>query len=206
MANQWFYSKCDHLTDEQILFYSYFFASNWKPSKCDLQSELNPQDPLGSLSSTFITTGTNKSCARPSDARAAPLLTVIFSNPSYRKALDPASAFPAFAILQCSESRKAIKKNLFLSLKSADVTWSTHSDQICWVGECHFYPVTFKGRTMILLTCPRSLESVSVALGIQPRRTSAHGHNWMLYNPRSSPYPLTKSMQLVHCLLQFSQK
>lgn len=129
MANRWFCLKCDHLTDEKILFYLYF-ASNCKPSKCDLHSELNPQDPLGSLSSTLITIGTNKSCARPRDARAAPLLTVIYSNPSYTKAQDPASAFPALEILQCSGSRKAVK-NLFLSLKSADVTWSTRSAQIC---------------------------------------------------------------------------
>lgn len=119
------YFECNHVKDEQISS-----SSNCKPDKCQLQLKLNQETQPGFLSSMYLTAGTNRKAGQGQVMPVQPHCWLGFTviNPTRRHGIQlllPSSRVSE--VLTEQESRKS----LFLSLKSADVTWRAHRAQIC---------------------------------------------------------------------------
>lgn len=117
------YFECNHVMDEQI-------SSSSKPDKCQLQLKLSQENLFEFLSSMHLTAGTNRKAGQGQVVPVQPHCWLGFTvvNPTRRHGIQlllPSPRVPEALTEQESH------ENLFLSPKSADVTWRAHRAQIC---------------------------------------------------------------------------
>lgn len=185
------YFECNHVMDEQISS-----SSNCKPEKCQLQLKLNQEKQLGFLSSMHLTASSDRKAGQGQVVPVQPHCWLGFTviNPTRRHRIQ--LLLPSSRVSEVLTEQES-HKNLFLSPKSADVTWRAHRAQICWVGNAIFTHSLFKVEPGFCWLAQGHWNPLQLLWEYSPGGPVLTSITESRHSPRSSSYPATKLVQLM---------
>lgn len=180
------YFECNHVMDEQI-------SSSSKPDKCQLQLKLSQENLFEFLSSMHLTAGTNRKAGQGQVVPVQPHCWLGFTviNPTRRHRIH--SLLPSPRVPEALTEQES-HENLFLSPKSADVTWRAHRAQICWVGNAIFTHSLFRAEPGSCWLAQGRWNPLQLLWECSPGGPVLTSIMESQHSPHSSSYPSTKSM------------